>query len=520
MKLLLLFFISVSLYAQSWIPDLGNGRYKNPIIFADYSDPDVVKVGDDFYLVSSSFNCMPGIPVLHSKDLVNWEIIGHVYDKLPFEKYDKPAHGEGSWAPTIRYHNGLFYVYFCTPHEGLFVATTKDPAGKWDLQQVASVEMWEDPCPFWDDDGNAYLFRGKLRADILYLYRMSNDGKRLLDNGTVVFTDTTKQPTIEGPKLIKKKGYYYIFAPAGGVSTGWQTVLRSKNIYGPYEDKIVLHQDGTDINGPHQGGIVELESGEWWFIHFQSRGAYGRIVHLQPVKWKDDWPIIGEDINNDGIGEPVSEWKKPDVGKTYPVSVPQTSDDFNDSKLGLQWQWHANPKKDWYSLTKSEGKLRLYSVQNLTQNGNLWFVPNLLLQKFPAPSFEVTTKISFHPDLENEKSGLVVMGRKWAYLAMVKTKDGLKLSMSVGTYERDNDATKEIEAVNLNQNNCYLKVKVDDNAICNFYYSLKGKDFIPIGNSFQAVVGMWIGAKVGLFNVNPNMTVSKGYSDFDWFRFD
>ena len=158
--------------------------------------------------------------------MVNWEILGHVYDKLPFEKYDKPAHGEGSWAPSIRYHNGLFYVYFCTPHEGLFVATAKNPSGKWDLQQVVSVEMWEDPCPFWDDDGNAYLVRSKLRADILYLHKMSNDGKKLLDNGTIIFYDTTKQPTIEGPKFLKKDGYYYIFAPAGGVSTGWQTVLR------------------------------------------------------------------------------------------------------------------------------------------------------------------------------------------------------------------------------------------------------------------------------------------------------
>ena len=514
-----LFLFGINLSAQNWVPDLGNGRYKNPIIFADYSDPDVVKVGDDFYLVSSSFNCMPGIPVLHSKDLVNWKIIGHVYDKLPFEKYDKPIHGEGSWAPSIRYHNGLFYVYFCTPHEGLFVATTKNPSGKWDLQQVVSVEMWEDPCPFWDDEGNAYLARGKLRADILYLYRMSKDGKKLLDNGTIIFTDTTKQPTIEGPKFLKRNGYYYIFSPAGGVSTGWQTVLRSKNIYGPYEDKIVLHQGNTDINGPHQGGIVELNSGEWWFVHFQSRDAYGRMVHLEPVNWKDDWPIIGEDINNDGIGEPVSEWKKPDVGKTYPVSVLQTTDEFNDSKLGLQWQWHANPKSEWSTFTDS-GNLRLHSIQNLSQNGNLWFVPNLLLQKFPVPSFEVTTKISFHPDLNNEKSGLLIMGRKWAYLAMTKTDEGLKLSMCTGTYERDNDATQEIEEINLKHNDCYLKVKVDDNAVCSFYYSLKGNDFIPIGNSFKAVVGMWIGAKVGLFNVNPNITESKGYSDFDWFRFE
>jgi beta-xylosidase len=523
MKLLTYFFLflfGINVSAQNWIPDLGNGRYKNPVLFADYSDPDVVKVGDDFYMVASSFNCMPGIPVLHSKDLLNWEIVGHVYEKLPFERYDKPAHGEGSWAPSIRYHNGLFYVYFCTPHEGLFVATAKNPSGKWDLQHVVSVEMWEDPCPFWDDDGNAYLVRSKLHADILYLHRMGNDGKKLLDNGTMIFYDTKKQPTIEGPKFLKKDGYYYIFAPAGGVPTGWQAVLRSKNIYGPYEDKIVLHQGNTDINGPHQGGIVALESVEWWFVHFQDRGAYGRIVHLQPVEWSNGWPIIGKDVNNDGIGEPVQEWQKPNVGITFPVTTPQTSDEFNNDELGLQWQWHANPRVDWYSLTKSKGKLRLYSVQNLTQNGNLWFVPNLLLQKFPAPSFTVTTKINFNPEQINEKSGLLIMGREWAYLAMTKNSEGFKLTMCTGIYNREEDGTVEIESIPMNKGTCYLNVIVDDNTVCSFYYSLDGKDYTSIGEKFKAVKGMWIGAKVGLFNVNPNIVESKGYSDFDWFRFE
>ena len=407
-----LIFLSKILFAQDWILDLGNGKYKNPIIFADYSDPDLVRVDDDFYMVASSFNCMPGIPVLHSKNLVNWEIIGHVYERLPFEKFDKPVHGQGSWAPAIRYHNGLFYVYFCTPHEGLFVATAKDPAGPWELEHVVEVELWEDPCPIWDDDGNAYLVRSKLRADILYLHKMSPDGKKILDNGTIIFHNVETQPIIEGPKFLKKDGYYYILAPAGSVPMGWQTVLRSKNIYGPYEDKIVLHQGSTDINGPHQGGLVELQSGEWWFAHFQDRDVYGRIVHLQPVEWKDDWPLMGEDINNDGIGEPVMEWTKPDFDRSYPIIIPQTSDEFESDELGLQWQWHANPKKEWYSLSENSGILRLYSVKNFSQNGNLWLVPNLLLQKFPAPSFTVTTKISFHPNRINGKSGLLIISER------------------------------------------------------------------------------------------------------------
>jgi beta-xylosidase len=512
-------FITES-FTQIWIPDSGNGKYINPVIFADYSDPDIIRVDDDFYMVASSFNCMPGIPVLHSKDLVNWKIIGHVYDKLPFEKYDKPVHGHGSWAPSIRYHNGLFYVYFCTPHEGLFMACTKDPAGPWDLHHIVNVEMWEDPCPLWDDDGTAYLVRGKLRGDILYLHRMSPDGKKLLDNGIVIFHNEETQPTIEGPKFLKKNGYYYILAPAGGVSQGWQTVLRSKCIYGPYEAKIVLHKGNTDINGPHQGGIVELKSGEWWFLHFQDRDAYGRIVHLQPVNWQDDWPLMGVDINNDGIGEPVTEYNKPEVGRTYDIQVPQTSDDFNSNKLALQWQWYTNPRKKWYSLSENPGHLRLYSVQNISQNGNLWFVPNLLLQKFPAPSFTVTSRISFHPDQLNEKGGLVIMGKEWAFLAIEKTAEGSKLGVYVGTYHRDYDVTQLVESVDIKDNNCYLRVHVSYPGKCTFFYSNDSINYQQIGSEFIAKKGVWIGAKAGLFCINPNITDSNGYADFDFFRIE
>ncbi len=517
---------SQSSLAAPWVPDLGNGRYKNPVIFADYSDPDLVKVGDDFYMVASSFNVMPGIPVLHSKDLVNWKIIGHVYQSLPFEKFDKPVHGHGSWAPSIRYHNETFYVYFCTPHTGLFVATAKDPAGPWELTQMASVELWEDPSPLWDDDGKAYLVRGKVRADILYMHEMSPDGLRLLSDGKVIYKNLEEQPVIEGPKMLKKDGWYYILAPAGGVQTGWQAVLRSKNIYGPYEAKTVLHKGNTDINGPHQGGLLELDSGEWWFTHFQDRELYGRIVHMQPVTWKDGWPEMGKDINSDGIGEPVMEWAKPDVGKTWPITIPQTSDQFNASQLGLQWQWHANPKPHWHELNaNNSGKLKLNMVQNLTQNGNLRFVPNLFLQKFPAPAFSATTKIEFQPGGKKDKSGIVIMGRTWAYLSLYTDDDGVHLGMFKGAYEQYDDVTQLIEKVSLKENKkgrytYYLKVEVADGGMSTFYYSKDNKKFTKIGEPFQADKGVWIGAKVGLFALNASVIESSGFAEFDWFVVD
>ncbi len=524
--LLSIFFFSFnSIISQIWVPDPGNGTYKNPVIFADYSDPDVIRVNDDFFLVASSFTCIPGIPVLHSKDLVNWTIINHVYQSLPFEKYDEPVHGEGSWAPSIRFHNNIYYVYFCTPQEGLFMANTDNPYDRWELHHIADVEMWEDPCPFWDDipgpDGqeNAYLVRSKLCGNALYLHRMSPDGTKILDNGTMIYQDIT-QPTIEGPKLYKKDGYYYILAPAGGVPQGWQTVLRSKNIYGPWESRNILHQGNTLINGPHQGGLVGLKSGEWWFMHFQDRDLYGRIVHLQPVRWEDDWPLAGIDINNDGIGEPVSEFKKPDVGKSYPVMVPQTSDEFDDHKLALQWQWHANPGSEWYTLESNPGSLRLYAVQNLTQNGNFWFVPNLLLQKFPSPAFSVTTRMVFSGELENDKAGLTIMGDKWKYLAMVRTDKGAKLEMGEGTFNQCDDMTTVIESAELYTNALYLRVTVNRNGICQFSYSMDNQKYILIGKESKAQKGRWIGAKVGLFCINPNIAQSSGYADFEWFRFE
>ena len=514
-----------SLYSQMWVPDLVNGTYINPVIFADYSDPDVIRVNDDFFLVASSFNCMPGIPVLHSKDMVNWKIINHVYQSLPFEKYDKPAHGEGSWAPSIRFHRDMYYVFFCTPHEGLFMAKTDDPYHEWDLHHLVDVEMWEDPCPFWDDvpgpDGqeSAYLVRSKLCGNALFLHKMSPDGTKILDNGTMIYQDVS-QPTIEGPKLYKKDGYYYILAPAGGVPQGWQTVLRSKNIYGPYEARNVLHQGNTLINGPHQGGMIELKSGDWWFMHFQDKDLYGRIVHLQPVRWDDDWPLAGTDINNDSIGEPVSGYKKPAVGKNYPVMIPRTSDEFDTGKLALQWQWHANPKKEWYSLDINPGTLRLFAVNNLTQNGNFWFVPNLLLQKFPSPAFSVTTRFVFNGDLEDDKAGLIIMGNRWKYLAMVKTEQGTGLEMGEGTFSQCDDMTTVIESSELNTNTCYLRVSVNQNGICQFSYSMDNQKYILIGKESKAQKGRWIGAKVGLFCINPNITESRGYADIEWFRFE
>jgi beta-xylosidase len=513
--------------AYPWLPDNGDGTYRNPIIFADYSDPDVIRVGDDFYLIASSFNCAPGLPILHSKDLVNWTIIGHVFQNYPVPGFDTPQHGNGVWAPSLRYHNGGFYVYFGDPDNGIFMSKAKHPAGPWEpLHLVRAAKGWIDTCPLWDDDGNAYLVHAWAKSrsgikSILTIHRMSADGAKLLDDGTLVFDGTADHPTIEGPKLYKRNGYYYIFAPAGGVSEGWQTVLRSRNIYGSYEDKIVLAQGKTEVNGPHQGGWVETQSGQSWFVHFQDRGAYGRIIHLQPMKWVDDWPIMGNEEEGDGTGEPVLACKKPDVGGSHPIVAPQTTDEFDSDELGLQWQWHANYKEHWFSLAERPGWLRLFSVPVPNAAANLWPVPNFLLQKLPAPEFTVTTKLDFSNLTMGERAGLIIMGIDYSYVAVERTADGFRLIKAA--CKDANGGGEEIveDEVRPRSNQSVLvRVKVRPGAACGFSYSSGGKKFAVLGKPFTAREGKWIGAKVGLFCLRPSGTDKTGYADFDWFRFD
>ncbi|HKE60666.1 MAG TPA: glycoside hydrolase 43 family protein [Pyrinomonadaceae bacterium] len=528
LSLVILFLaICQSLLAQSvWTPDNGDGTYKNPIIYADYSDPDVIRVGADFYLTASSFNSAPGLPILHSKDLVNWRIIGHVFEQqIPRDVFSKPQHGNGVWAPAIRYHEQTFYIFYPDPDFGIYLTKAKDPAGPWSTPLlIKQAKGWIDPCPFWDDDGNAYLVHAWANSragikSILTINRLSADGTKILDEGKMVFDGHAHHPTIEGPKLYKRNGYYYIFAPAGGVPTGWQTVLRSRNIYGPYEDKIVMDQGQTKINGPHQGGWVELSSGESWFIHFQDRGPYGRIVHLQPMIWKDDWPVIGNDKDADGKGEPVETYEKPNVGSRYPIEDPQTNDEFSSTLLGLQWQWQANFEDAWESLRLRPGWLRLEAVAVPGDSANLWSVPNLLLQKLPAPQFTVTTKIDAEGLLPGEEAGLVMMGMDYSYLAIRKTPTGFSLTKKVCREAPKGNKEVQEKTIQAVPARVLLRVSVANDALCRFSYSFDGRRFRNLGASFKAREGRWIGAKVGLFALASSNARQNGYADYDWIRF-
>lgn len=520
-------FAQKTTVSKVWVADNGDGTYKNPILHADYSDPDVIRVGTDYYMTASSFEDVPGLPILHSKDLVNWQLIGHALKRLlPYEHFSVTRHGEGVWAPSLRYHNGEFYLYYPDPDFGIFLTKAKKAEGPWsEPVLVAGDKGLIDPCPLWDEDGQVYLVfayagsRAGIKS-VLAVKKLNKEGTKAIDEGVIVYDGHELDPTVEGPKFYKRNGWYYIFAPAGGVSTGWQLVLRSKNVFGPYERRNVMDQGSTPINGPHQGAWVTTQTGEDWFLHFQDKDAYGRIVHLQPMKWVGDWPVIGVDKDSDGKGEPVLRYKKPNVGKTYPVQTPPDSDEFNSHTIGLQWQWMANPKATWAFANPAKGALRLFSDKLPDSANNLWGAPNVLQQKFPAEEFMATTKLTFTPNtkLEGERAGLAVMGMSYATIAIESGKDGNHIM-----YTSVNDAAKgkkeERKRLGKAANaTVYFRVRVRAGSLCRFSYSFDGNSFTEAGEEFKAEPGRWKGAKLGLFCTRETQTNDSGYADVDWFR--
>ena len=512
--------------SKVWVADNGNGTYRNPVLHADYSDPDAVRVGEDYYMTASSFEDVPGLPILHSKDLVNWSLIGYGLKRQPpLDYFSIPRHGQGVWAPSIRYHEGEFYIYYPDPDFGIYLIKARNPAGPW--SEPVLVEGGRgliDPCPLWDDDGNNYLVHAYAGSragikSVIVVKRLNKEGTAVIDEGKLVYDGHELDPTIEGPKFYKRNGYYYIFAPAGGVATGWQLVLRSKNVYGPYERKVVMDQGTTQINGPHQGAWVTTQKGEDWFLHFQDKEAYGRIVHLQPMKWAGDWPVIGADKDGDGKGEPVLVHRKPNVGKAWPAATPPESDEFNGQTLGLQWQWMANPQATWAFANPAGGTLRLFSAQLPDSTKSLWDAGNVLLQKFPAETFRITTKMTFKPNVKlQEEAGLTVMGLGYATVGLKRKGADLYLVQNVAKNAAKLNPEDEAASVKVSDSTIYLRVDVSKGALCTFSFSVDGKIYKTVGIPFTAQVGRWKGAKVGLYCTRTTTTNDAGYADFDWFR--
>lgn len=514
----------------NWYADLGDGNYKNPILYTDYSDPDAIRVGDDYFMTASSFCNTPGLPILHSKDLVNWKVINYAIKNIPYERYAMPQHGCGVWAPAIRYHDGEFIIFFPMPDEGIFVTKTKNPWGEWsEPHAIFEGKGWIDPCPFWDDDGKAYMVSAFAKSrigfkSILHLTQMKPDCSALLDEGKHVFDgNKNNQVTIEGPKLYKRNGYYYIMAPAGGVKPGWQVVMRSKNIWGPYEYKNVLVQGNTSVNGPHQGAWLDTQTGEDYFLHFQDVYAAGRIVHLQPVKWINDWPVMGEQINADA-GQPVMQHRKPDIGEQAveaaenfrhennlaDIYAPDASDNFTGDRLGLQWQWNANHSDDWYSMT-GHG-IKLYPVDK-PESTSIANVPNLLLQKWIAPEFSAVTELMCATVEEGSVAGMVSLGVDYGAAAIRRREGSLSIISVSGSQTFKNekayseDTVVELTNIDSTVEKVFFRNRVESlpvvekNVTRNMIYldySLDGTNYENV-LAYEATAGRWVGVKNGIF---------------------
>ncbi len=487
-------------------------KFENPVILSDYSDPDAIRYKDNYYMIASSFNHVPGVPVLKSKNLVNWKLIHYIFDELPFPRYNKVCHGDGAWAPSLRYHDGVFYAIIPFSDEGIYISSCKDiDKGDWSpLWCLIEAKGIIDPCPIWDED-KCYLVVGFAKSRIgfnsmLGVYEVTSDLKTKLTDYKIVFDGHYTQPTIEGPKFYKRNSFYYIMAPAGSVKTGWQVCLRSKNIYGPYEEKIVMMQGASKTNGPHQGALIDINENQFAFLHFQDMKAYGRVVHLQPVEWIEDWPICGKigDPLLPGIPYEVCDYLI-DLESNYSIPI---SDEFDSDELSLIWQTPANKTGHWYDLKDGLTLHCVYTDEAASKALNL--TPNLFLTKLALPSFTVHTLCHLHLEKDGDEVGLCYMGSSYAYVCVKRIHNQTYIQIRQGNFKQEEDVILFEQP--------YGKSEIE------FFMEYIGPESYRLGYNeevyhevFTATPGRWIGGKYGIYAKGKE---SEGMATFKYFRVD
>ncbi|MEN9382190.1 MAG: hypothetical protein RI940_1071 [Bacteroidota bacterium] len=520
MKKLLIAFLFCFLFIVS----IKAQTYTNPIIHEDFSDPDAIRVGNTFYMIASSFTSVPGLPILSSNDLIHWQLVGYALkNNVPADYYKKVQHGAGVWAPSIRLHNGEFYIYYPNPDFGIYMIKSKNILGDWsEPLLVLAGKGLIDPCPLWDDNGKAYLVHAYAGSragikSVLALKEMNAAGTNIINDGKLIYDGHGIDPTVEGPKFYKRNGYYYVFAPAGGVSTGWQIVLRAKNIYGPYERKKVMEQGNSNTNGPHQGAWVQTNTGEDWFLHFQDKGAYGRITHLQPMVWRNDWPIIGIDADGDGVGTPVASYAYPkmDLPKIHNPNLKNVDDaDKNFSKsTSLNFQWNATPLNTW-RMEYGNG-FRHYAVLKNDSIPNLWNFPALYLAKLPAEKFTITKEIKFTSLQVGERAGFILFGKSYAAVELQNTVNGLQLNYIECDKADKSSFEKSTTLLTNAPASIFIRMIMNEGANANFEYSKDGKNFVSIPANFKAVEGVWVGAKYGFYCASNRLTNDAGFVEIN-----
>lgn len=491
----------------------------NPVLDADWPDPDAIRVRTQFWMTASSFNRAPGLPVLRSENLVDWE---HVTNALPAvvpeEHYALPRRGSGVWAPSLREHDGVFHLVYPDPDHGVFVLTATDPAGPWSAPHLLlEGRGLIDPCPLWDEDGRAYLVHGWARSrarvkNLLSVVEVTPDLTEALSlTRTIIDGDAIPgMVTLEGPKAYRRDGWYWIFAPAGGVAEGFQVVFRSKDIHGPYEHRIVLEQDTTPVNGPHQGALVDDVDGTLWFLHFQDRGVFGRVTHLQPVTVDDEgWPHMGEPI--DAVrGRPVAV--VPALGATASSgaedtqqhwSEPRRSDSFQTAELAPHWHWQANPRPEWHRT--GDGGLDLAFAPS--PRGDLRDLGPILGQQLPGQPSSWTSSLTLpapsaaDAPLTTERAGVVVLGHAYAWAGLRRDETGITLVSGTMTVDGTEEEVHEHRRLAEDPSTEVTVELVLDTAAAGTvtFTAVVGDDVIPLLADWHAVEGHWIGAEIGLF---------------------
>lgn len=486
--------------------DNGDGTYTNPVISADFPDPDVILVDEVYYFVSTTMFIFPGVTILKSHDLVNWEYCSNAVPRFDFhECYNLEGcnrYSHGQWATSLKYHNGKFYLLFITLDEGGFLCTTEKAEGPWQIRKLP--KGFYDPGLFFDDDGKIYVSHGYSKISITEI------DKNFVPMGEdVLVYEGDIRRGLEGAHVYKINGYYYLYCTYGGVD-GIQVALRSKNIYGPYVQKIVISDSTRGVNfGIHQGALIKTQTGEWWTMLFVDSGPFGRYPSLQPVTWVDDWPMVGVD------GKGVVTYKKPNVGKEYPIKTLPTSDEFDSPTLGMQWGWNHNPDSTKWSLTQRPGYLRLSTAKVVS---NLREARNTLTQRmFSYYSKEIPTTGVTRLEVDNMQdgdiAGLAVFQDPYAYIAVKQNKDSKYMIMV------NNGET--IDSVAVNHSTLYLRaLPYFGTSRASFSYSFDNKTFTTLGNelAMKFKLTVFAGNKFCLFNYATKAT--GGYVDFDWFRTD
>jgi len=508
-------------------------KVQNPMLWADVPDPDVIRVDDTFYLVSTTMHLMPGAPIMKSKDLKNWETVGYIFDKLTDSpKYDMKegtVYGRGQWATSLKYHNGKFYALLAPNEAGAmgdtYIFTADKAEGPWKV--LSRMRHFHDCSLFFDDDNRVYVIYGtgemmELKSDLSDVIEGTHQ--------QIFQREEDEKGLLEGSRVIKHNGKYYLLMISHVYAPGRhrrEVCYRADDIHGPWEKQVILESEFGGFSYEAQGTIVDTKDGDWYGIIFQDRGGVGRVLTLMPCRWINGWPMLGDENG-----------KVPDTVRALKNGEPKTgivkSDDFENSKLGLHWQWNHNPIDNAWSLTERPGFLRLKTSRVVP---NIYLAPNSLTQRMMGPTSSASVCIDLSHLKDGDCAGFAAFNSDSGLLTVKKKGKRLVLEMSeqkVELTEREKAVTaveeKVIESVDLKQNKIWLRIDADfrpstDNRfggkdLATFYYSLDGEQWTKIGSDYKMGFDwrrFFMGSKFTLFCYATKK--AGGYADFDYFDF-